>query len=72
MFTPWLSKERALALTKSKVDFVRSQGSSPSIDVKKVPFGFIVKGDVSACPICPAFSMRSYYVGPFFTVWRIK
>lgn len=70
-FAPWLSKEKALTLAFSKIDFVRSQDRN-SVAIKKVPFGFIVKGDVSACPICPAFSKRAYFVSPFFTVTRIK
>lgn len=65
-FSPWLTTNKVLSSIKKRVVFL----DTPIVN--KIPFGIIVKGDVGACSICPAFSKKTFYVSPIFTVHEIN
>ena len=66
LFAPWLTVSRALFVVENRIEFV----DKPFI--KRIPFGVIVKGNVGACPICPAFLAKTYYVSPIYTIHLVK
>jgi len=65
VWAPWVTPEKSLSIVLKKVTF------EDTPEIKKTLFGIIIKGQVSVCPICPAFSNRSFLITPFYTVIKL-
>jgi hypothetical protein len=64
-WSPWMSSDFVKLAINKRPEVVKF------VDIKKVPFGFFVEVDVSACPICPALVRVKYFVSPIFSVHKI-
>lgn len=69
-WAPWLNKENVESTAENHTGgFLRYPNDT--VVVKKVPFGAIVTGNVSAGPTLPALFEETYFVSPFFTVHKL-
>lgn len=70
---PWVNEKSANdAANKQVGGFLQYPAGNSKVVVRKIPFGALVSGDVSAGSILPAFSNRTYYVSPIFTVHLVN
>lgn len=66
---PWVNEKNAKSVADKHVGgFLVYPAGNSEVIVKKIPFGALVSGDVSAGPMLPAFSNQIYYVSPILTV----